>query len=109
MGYDLQEYLNSMVESNNNILSINIVDRKDRRLSSKSNGEYYILSKILSDYELIEINNKDPFYTNAYIDNKSGEVYYAYVNPIFSISKGYYSDESIGYTIVLCKAQGKIA
>lgn len=102
----LQEYLNSMVESNNNILSINIVDRKDRRLSSKSNGEYYILSKILSDYELIEINNKDPFYTNAYIDNKSGEVYYAYVNPIFSISKGYYSDESIGYTIVLCKAQG---
>lgn len=96
--------LDYAVSSNNCIRSIEIIDRNGTIINSNDTEDIDVFMDIIAEYDLQYTDLKKSFFTHCYVENTSGKIYFAYINPIYSVLDYQISSKNMGVSIVLCKA-----
>jgi two-component system sensor histidine kinase YesM len=101
--YDMSAKLYSLLDTNvwlnDSLESIQIIDYKERIISSTSPRLTVVFNQIINDYDLYYTDYNKPFYTNAYYDSNTKQYYFGYITPIYN--KFQYDNKPIGKNILI--------
>jgi two-component system, sensor histidine kinase YesM len=97
-------YMNYISASNKEIHNIILVDNSEYIFSLYSNNDFEVINSLMKKYNFNDIKFKAPMFSTIIPESANSKTfYYAYITPVFSLSKGDEPNTKIGTCIVLHK------